>query len=421
VAAVIGATEGDADGKVAWRVEIDLADDPAFADEPYRPARYNRRPARRRPGWYAGDMHVHAEHSGYGDATMTEAFGYAFRPLAAGGAGLDFVTLSDYVSGSAWGEIGRHQARHPGKLVVRSAEVITYRGHANNHASARFVDYREGRVFVLRSDGSTALLRRPTDPRERFRKIQRYGGWTQINHPTIFPPTTLAAAALCRGCFWEYSDRETGYSRVDALEIATGPPAFGSAPNPFTVTAIAEYERLLGQGHRIAAVGSSDSHNAGRTTSPTQSPIGTATTVVYAPDLSERGVRSAVKARHTYVKVTGNSGPDLRFTARPYGDSGRAIMGDVIRARGARFRVRVLGGAGRELLVVKNGRTVATVPVTSERFTHRFRGSGRGRWRLQLMRGPLIDTVSSPIWIEPSRRAVKPSPCRRARVARRYC
>ena len=278
VAAVIGAAEGDADGKVAWRVEIDLADAPAFADEPYRPARYDSRPARRRPGWYAGDMHVHAEHSAYGDATMTEAFGYAFRPLSAGGAGLDFITLSDYVSGSAWGEIGRYQRRHPGKLVVRSAEVITYRGHANNHASVRFVDYREGRVLALRSDGSLALLRGPTDPRPRFRKIQRYGGWTQINHPTIFPPTTPATAALCRGCFWDYSYRETGYSRVDAYEVATGPAAFGAAPNPFTVTAIAEYDRLLGLGHRMAAVGSSDSHNAGRTTSPTQSPIGTAAT-----------------------------------------------------------------------------------------------------------------------------------------------
>jgi hypothetical protein len=413
VAAVIGAAEGDADGKVAWRVEIDLADAPAFADEPYRPARYDSRPARRRPGWYAGDMHVHAEHSAYGDATMTEAFGYAFRPLAAGGAGLDFITLSDYVSGSAWGEIGRYQRRHPGKLVVRSAEVITYRGHANNHASVRFVDYREGRVLALRSNGSLALLRGPTDPRPRFRRIQRYGGWTQINHPTIFPPTTPATAALCRGCFWDYSYRETGYSRVDAYEVATGPAAFGAAPNPFTVTALAEYDRLLGLGHRMAAVGSSDSHNAGRTTSPTQSPIGTAATAVRAAELSERGVRCAVRARHTYVKVTGSDGPDLRFTARPRGGSGRAIIGDVVRARGARFRASVIGGAGRDLLVVKNGVTIARVPVTGDRFTHRFGATGSGHWRLQLMRGELIETVSSPIWIEPGTGTVQRLPCRR--------
>jgi hypothetical protein len=396
---------------VAWRVEIDLADDPAFADEPYRPARYDRRPALRRPGWYAGDMHVHAEHSAYGDATMTEAFGYAFRPLAEQGAGLDFITLSDYVSGSAWGEIGRFQPLNPGKLIVRSDEVITYRGHANNHASARFVDYREGPIYGRAEDGSLRQLRGDRDPSELFREIHRFGGWTQINHPTIFPPLTPALAAFCRGCFWEYSDEETDFSRVDAYEIATGPSEFGTSPNPFTVTAIAEYERLLGLGHRIAAVGSSDSHNAGRTTSITQAPIGMATTVVYAPELSERGIECGVRARHTYVKVTGNSGPDLRFTARPLGGRGKAMIGDVIRARGAKFRVRVRGGAGRELLVVKDGATVASVPVTSDPFTYRFDGDGSGRWRLQLMRAALIDTVSSPIWVEPGRGTVKRSRC----------
>jgi hypothetical protein len=412
VAAVIPQSEGDADGKVAWRVEIDLADDPSFADEPYRPARYDRRPALRRPGWYAGDMHVHAEHSGYGDATMSEAFGYAFRPLAERGAGLDFITLSDYVSGSAWDEIGRHQRQHPGKLIVRSGEVITYRGHANNHASARFVDYREGPIYERAGDGSLRRLRGTRDPRKLFGEIHRFGGWTQVNHPTIFPPVTPAAAAFCRGCFWEYSRRETDFSQVDAYEIATGPSEFGASPNPFTVTAIAEYERLLGLGYRIAAVGSSDSHNAGRTTSPLQAPIGTATTVVRARELSERGIERGVRGRHTYVKVTGNAGPDLRFTARPRGGRRRAIVGDVARARGARFRARVLGGAGRELLVVKDGVTVARVPVTSDRFTHRFEGSGSGRWRLQLMRGALIDTVSSPIWIVPPRGTPKCARCR---------
>jgi len=98
--------------------------------------------ARSEPGWYAGDMHVHAEHSALGDATMTETFDFAFRPLDEGGTGLDFITLSDYVTTSGWGEIGRYQALHPGKLVIRSSEVITYRGHSNNHASLRYVDHR---------------------------------------------------------------------------------------------------------------------------------------------------------------------------------------------------------------------------------------------------------------------------------------
>ncbi len=37
VAAVVAQADGDADGKVAWRVEIERSSDPAFAAQPYRP------------------------------------------------------------------------------------------------------------------------------------------------------------------------------------------------------------------------------------------------------------------------------------------------------------------------------------------------------------------------------------------------
>jgi hypothetical protein len=414
VAAVIPQSEGDADGKVGWRVEIEYADDPAFADEPYRPARYDKTPAVRTAGWYEGDFHVHAEHSGYGDATMTETFDYAFTPTAQGGAGLDFITLSDYVGGSAWGEIGRYQGQHPGKLIVRSAEVITYRGHTNNHGSAKFVDYREGPIFERRSDGTFQLVRGTRDPRDLFDEVHAAGGWTQINHPTIFPPVSPAAAALCRGCFWEYSDEETDFSKVDAYEIATGPADIVGTQNPFTLTAIDEWERHLAQGYKIAAVGSSDSHDAGSGTGPLDAPVGEARTVVYADKLSERGIRCGIKRRHTYVKVSGATAPDLSFEAHPFARRGwwkTALVGDVVKAPGAGFTARVRGGNGRQLLVVANGKTIRTVPVTSDDFTYKFLQGGAGHWRLQLMNGSLVETVSSPIWVEPGRGDVERAPC----------
>ncbi len=403
VGAVIAQTEGDADGKVKWRVEIELSEDPAFNDEPYVPAPYDSTPARPRPGWYAGDMHVHAEHSNYGAATMTDTFSYAFQPLAQGGAGLDFITLSDYVSGyPGWNEIGRYQSLHPDNLVIRSDEVITYKGHTNNHGSAKFVDYRTTPVYERVADRSLRLLSGGRDPRDLFREVHLAGGWTQINHPQIFPPTTPASAAACRGCFWEYSDAQTDYSQVDAFEIATGPWNFGGNPNPFTTLAINEYERLLGLGHKIAAVGSSDSHDAGDVSGGLEAPIGQATTVVRARELSETGIRCGVQARHTYVKVTGNDGPDLRYSARPWGNKvDRAIVGDVVHAWGAKFRARVLGGAGFSLRVIEDGVTVETVPIADDDFVHEFHGVGNGRWRVQVMNDRLIETVSSPIWIEP--------------------
>ena len=41
------------------------------------------------------------------------------------------------------------------------------------------------------------------------------------------------------------------------------------------------------------------------------------------------------------------------------------------------------------------------MPITDDDFVHEFHGVGNGRWRLQITSGRLIQTVSSPIWIEP--------------------
>ena len=416
VAGVVPQSLGDADGKVAWRVEIELARDRAFADQTYRPAPYDKRPAKRGRGWYAGDMHVHAEHSAYGDATMREAFDYAFGPLSQGRAGLDFITLSDYVSGSSWGEIGRHQGRYPGKLVVRSAEVITYRGHLNNHNTAKVVDYREGPIYERAPNGSLHRVRGSRPPAATFADIKRAGGYTQINHPTIFPSSVALFELACRGCSWEYNAAETGYDRTDAIEIATGPSGEKSTdqgPNPFTVTAIDFYERALGTGNKVAAVGVSDSHNAGRTSNPvTQAPIGEATTVVRAEELSEPAIECGVEAGHTYVKVTGNDAPDVRMEARPPGFGGApAIFGDTVRAASAAFDVRVTGGPGRTLQVVKDGQVFRTATVSGDDFRFGFTATEPGHYRLQVQRGQTIETVSSPIYLEPGPGIVSSRDC----------
>lgn len=405
VGGVVSQADGDADGMVRWRLEIELATDPAFAAEPYTAARYEMRPARRGGGWYAGDLHLHAEHSALGDATMEEVFDYAFRPLAKNGAGLDFIALSDYVTTSHWGEIGHFQRRYPGKLIARSAEIITYRGHTNNHTSVTYVDHRTGPVYERQDDGNLMLLRAARPASAILADVRAAGGFTQINHPTIFPSSNPVFRLLCRGCSWDYSTEETDLALVDAIEIQTGPAAFGDAPNPFTPAAIAFWEAALAAGHRIAAVGVSDSHNAGRTNSATQSPIGQATTVVYARRLSEKGIREAVKAGHTYVKLLGNGGPDLRLQAKQPGAPRRAIMGDVLGGGRVRFGAKVLNVATAagpySLLVLKDGVVIQTVPVVGKRLSLRFDSSGPGRYRLQLQRGAVIVALTSPIYLEP--------------------
>ncbi len=136
--------------------------------------------------------------------------------------------------------------------------------------------------------------------------------------------------------------------------------------------------------------------------------MGTATTVVYTDKLSEEGIRRGVKARHTYVKIVANKGPDVRLTAKVPGRHGeRGIIGDVVRGREVDLRAQVLNGIDATqpdpllLKVVKDGVAVHTETVTSNDHVYSFRASEHGRYRLQLERGPVIEVVSSPIWFEP--------------------
>jgi hypothetical protein len=124
VAAVVPPDQGDTDGTVNWRVELELSRN-AIADH-YVPAHYDARPARRAAGWYAGDFHVHTEQSGDAkqDAPAKAVFDYAFGP-----AGLDFVQATDHNTDAGWGEWGRFH--YPGKLIARNEEITTYRGHMN--------------------------------------------------------------------------------------------------------------------------------------------------------------------------------------------------------------------------------------------------------------------------------------------------
>ena len=408
VAAVVPQTQGDDDGAVAWRLEVYTSSDPTDADEPWLPTPYDEAPASTEPGWYSGDFHVHAEHSNPNDASMRETFDYAFKE-----AGLDFITLSDYVTSRHWDEIGRFQADYPGKLVVRSSEVITYRGHTNNHASVTYVDHRTGPVLLRKADGTLQQIRAARPASEVFDAVHAGGGWTQVNHPTIFPSEVPGFSNMCRGCPWDYSDAETDWSKVDAFEVQTGPAGTPEpkghelGPSPFTPLAVKEWDDLRNRGYRITAVGSSDSHHAGETPGGvTQSPIGEATTVVYAPELSERGIQQGIEAGHAYVKFFSPAGPDLRLEATSLdpGSSATAIMGDALTAGRARIVATAnnipLNEEPRVLLILKDGVPMLSLPSAGGVIQHTFEVTEPGNYRLQLMRGSAVEALTNPITLE---------------------
>ena len=395
---------------VNWRVGVETSTDASrWANAPYAPAAYDTGVANPNPGWYAGDVHTHGEMEP-GNATMRQSFDYGFKPLADGGAGLDFLGLVDHNNDVNRGEIGRYQPAYPGKLIIPGTEVTTYHGHYNNIGSNYFADFRGGPVFSYDpADASLNKVQDAVTPNTQIPSIDSTGGWSQVNHPTIFPSSSPSNVSLCRGCPWDWSDAETDYSKVDAIEVQTGPADIGAVRNPFTLPAIAFYEQKLATGAHIAAVGSSDSHQADMT-DITTAPIGRATTVVGATELSESAIVAAIKDDHTYVKLYGNDGPDIRVTGRAAGASD-AIIGDTLTGPSAAFDVQVLRAgaiAARpgtyEVRLLEDGDAVDSATVTSDDFTHTFASSGAARYSIEVLRldpsGDRVEVYSSPIWFE---------------------
>ena len=306
--------------------------DPLWEADPYVPAPYDETPARAAaPGWYAGDFHVHAEHSSLGDATMTRGVRLRVPARSAqGGAGLDFITLSDYVTDTAWGEIGRYQPDHPGKLIVRSSEVITYRGHANNHASLRYVDHRTGPVYERDVERRRSTLLRAARPASAiFDGVHAGGGFTQINHPRSSPPRCPASTSCAAAAPGTTRPAETDYSRRrrDRDRDRPGGPEGGPAAGPESVHA-ARDPVLGGRDRRRRAERQPDRRGRLERLAQRRPHAGSGDAVRRSARRPRSSTRTscpsaassaACEARHTYVKVFGNDGPDLRFEARPAG------------------------------------------------------------------------------------------------------
>jgi hypothetical protein len=87
-----------------------------------------------------------------------------------------------------------------------------------------------------------------------------------------------------------------------------------------------------------------------------------------------------------------------------------------VQAGGADFTARMLRGSGTTLRVIKDGSQVASYSVAGDDVTERFGDRGPGYYRLQLERGTLVETVSSPIWLEPGPGRVLSRDCRPLRV-----
>jgi uncharacterized protein (TIGR03382 family) len=318
----------------ACNVEVELRFtaelDPQPERAPYAPAAPLSHDAR----WYAGDFHVHSRESGDAFPTLDEVADFAL------GRGLDFVMLSEHNTVSQLELYADAQARHPMLLFVPGIEITTYQGHANAIGVTEWIDHRLG------FEGVTA--------QQTADDTHAQGGLFSISHPV------LALGNACIGCAWTATlDGDS----VDAVEIQTG--AYSVTGSLFFDNAIAFWEDLLAQGHRVAALGGSDDHSAGASSSPIQSPTGSPTTMVWAEELSVDAIMEGIRQGRTVVKLQGPEDPMLELDAE-----GRD--GDTVAAAETTLQIRVtdVPAGGASLRLVRNGQAGPPVEVLGDPFVH---------------------------------------------------
>jgi len=353
------------------------------------------------PGWYHGDFHMHGFHSQPNGPDSAEFIAQARA------ASLDFLMVTDYVTGAHWRTLGAMQRANPDLLVWPGREIITYFGHANTHGETPSVlDYRHGLEDISLG--------------EIQRLAKADGALFQVNHPTLFPPPVFSN--LCRGCFFEL-DAAIDYRQVDTMEVLTGPIVttgndvgvplpVGSIEQPFVATAIQKWEGLLQQGFKITAVSGSDSKGVDAPEERARKGYGSSATAVFAEQLSRAALTRAIQAGHAYVRTRGVTGsPEVLFEASgPNGQ--RGIYGDTLLlapTEAATLTTTVTGGVGQRLSYIQNGLPVLVVPVLTDPFVHTLPAALRNLltegplgtfWRIELADAQTRTIIGNPVFLK---------------------
>lgn len=317
---------------------------------PFAVSAFSDAPLKTGPAWYRGDLHLHTAHS---DGTCASQSGRAvpcplFKTLdAAVARHLDFIAITDHNAVSQFGAMRELQPYYDQLLLIPGREITTFNGHANVFGPTDFIDFRLGSASV------------PTFAK-LLDQVEALHGLLAINHPK------LPSGEICMGCGWSVAD--TDYARIPAVEIVNGGATqlFGNADNP--VSGIPFWEALLNKGFRPTAIGGSDNHNA----PSDKDAVGYPTTVVYAPELSDRAILGAIRAGHVFVDVEGSRDRLLELTAR----GGRVTMGDTLKVYAherVAFTLHVADAAGASIALIEDGKPLASLadPILAGNDEHR--------------------------------------------------
>jgi hypothetical protein len=315
-------------------------------------------PLRAEAGWYRGDLHMHSAHS---DGSCSSKSGEKRVPCplfltldAAADRGLDFVAFTDHNTISHVKELTALQPYFDKLLLIPGMEMTTFQGHANAFNLREPVDFRVGSTEV--PDWNTLLS-----------EAKKKGAVVSINHPRV--PTGEA----CMGCGWS-PNPPADLSLVQAVEVVNGNDAeTGVSGIPF-------WQEQLQTGHRLTAIGGSDTHDVTSKAVPPPGHIGVPTTVVYANALSIDSIMAGIRAGNVFVDIAGSRGRKLELNAT-YQESTVTMGGQlsVPAKQSVTFTARIEQMNGGTVEIIRDGKTTRRTGIPAAKHTWSFEEASDGQ------------------------------------------
>jgi len=292
--------------------------------------------------WYRGDLHMHTAHS---DGSCASQSGKMvpcpvfLSVQTAAARGLDFIAITDHNADSQYDAERELQPYFDHVLLIPGREMTTFHGHFNMFGVTQFVDYR---VSPGALDLNTVL-----------RDIESKGGIASVSH------AESPGGEACMGCRW-VPPPGTDMGLFTAVEVINGGQIMFSSAK--------YWDAQLRDGHRLAAIGGSDSHNATHPPGPPGS-IGWPTTVVEADELSVPAILKGIRAGRTFVDLTASHDKQVDIEADSGGAHAR-MGGTLTIAAPAQLHVQIhtAGCAGSVVHLLLDGEETAapvSVPMSN--------------------------------------------------------
>jgi hypothetical protein len=330
--------------------------------------------------WYRGDLHMHTAHS---DGSCPSQSGRNVPcPLfltvqTASSRGLDFIAITDHNTDSQYDAMRELQPYFDRVLLIPGREMTTFYGHFNVFGVTQFMDWR--------------VIKGGLDLNAVLHDVRSKGGIASVNH------AESPGGEDCMGCRWE-PQTGTDMNLFSAVEVINGGRTMFSSEK--------YWDAQLREGHRLAAIGGSDSHNATAAPGPPGS-IGWPTTVVEADELSVPAILNAIRAGRTFIDCTASHDKVLDFEAESGGVSA-GMGGSLHAADGAAIHLHVhtIAAQGSLVHVLVDGEepgTIAAMPIDSAKSdiaATLTMSAGRHWLRIEARDGKgTLQLVSSPIYI----------------------